>query len=208
MRDRLALALVAPALLALAVPGSGAAGQETLTQREALRLAFPAPAEIERRTAYLTEDQLERARELAAPGVEIDEALVTHYVGRTADSALGVAYFDAHVVRTLREVLMVVVEPGGRIGRIEVLSFQEPREYRPPEGWLDEFAGRSLSDRLSTKGEVVNVTGATLTSRAVTRAARRVLALHRVVDPLGEDDEGSGEPASGRPPKSDGAGRR
>ncbi len=182
---RLALVGAALPLLAL-VPAVGAA-QEALSQREALRMAFPEPAEIERRTAYLAEEELERARELAAPGVEIDEALVTFYVGSVADSTLGVAYFDAHVVRTLREVLMVVVEPDGRIGRIEVLSFQEPREYRPPEGWLDEFGGLTLSERLSTKGDVVNVTGATLTSRAVTRAARRVLALHRIVDPLGGD---------------------
>lgn len=187
------LALVGAALPLLALVPAGGAAQETLSQREALRMAFPEPAEIERRTAYLTEEELVRARELAAPGVEVDEAVVTYYVGSVADSTLGVAYFDAHVVRTLREVLMVVVEPDGRIGRIEVLSFQEPREYRPPEGWLDEFGGLTLSERLSTKGDVVNVTGATLTSRAVTRAVRRVLALHRIVDPLGGDRPSEGD---------------
>lgn len=200
-------ALLLPLVLLL-VPTDRGEGQETLTQQEALRLAFPAPARIERRTAYLSDEALERASRLAAPGVEIDRAVVTYYVGRAGDSALGVAYFDAHVVRTLREVLMVVVEPGGRIGRIEVLSFDEPRQYRPPEGWLDEFGGLALSDRLSTKGEVVNVTGATLTSRAVTRAARRVLALHRVVNPLGEGaGSGEGDAAGGSPP-ADERGRR
>ncbi|MDX1579946.1 MAG: FMN-binding protein, partial [Gemmatimonadota bacterium] len=113
-------------------------------------------------------------------------------VGRRDGEALGVAYFDAHVVRTLREVLMVVLTPAAEIERIEVLDFDEPGEYRPPEGWLDEFRGLGPDDRVSTKGDVVNITGATLTSQAVARAARRVMALHRIIDPIGDDDPGSG----------------
>lgn len=183
------------ALALLGASAGGLAAQQGIGQREALRLAFPEPAEIERRTAFLEESDLRRAEELAAPGVEVDQPVVTYYVGSVGDSAVGVAYFDAHVVRTLREVLMVVVTPAAEIERIEVLDFNEPADYRPPEGWLDEFRGLGLSDRVSTKGEVVNITGATLTSRAVARAARRVLALHRVIDPLGAD--GGGEPPGG-----------
>jgi len=196
-RSRLAVGL---ALALLTGPAGGLAAQQGIGQREALRLAFPESTRIERRTAFLEESDLRRAEELAAPGVEVDQPVVTYYVGSVGDSAVGVAYFDAHVVRTLREVLMVVVTPEAEIERIEVLDFDEPAEYRPPDGWLDEFRGLGLSDRVSTKGDVVNVTGATLTSGAVTRAARRVLALHRVIDPLGAGGGGEGPGGDGDEP--------
>lgn len=162
-----------------------AEAQVRLNQEEALRLAFPSPAQIERRTAFLGPADLERARELAGSGVEVDGRVVTYYVGTRDGQPLGVAYFDAHRVRTLPEVLMIVVTPEARIERIEILSFKEPPEYLVPGSWLQQIVGRELTDELSTKGSIVNMTGATLTARAITGASRRTLALHQVIDPLG-----------------------
>ncbi|GIW51986.1 MAG: FMN-binding protein [Gemmatimonadales bacterium] len=160
------------------------AAQQRLTQEQALRLAFPEPARIERMTAFLSQADLERAREIAGPGVEIRSSVVTYYLGRRGGEILGAAYFDRHRVRTLDEVLMIVVGPDDRIKHIEVLRFAEPPEYRPPEGWLRQLQDRALDDELSLKGAIVNLTGATLTSQAVVQAARRVLALHRVIAPF------------------------
>ena len=177
-------ACLAAALLGGA-PGP-AAGQLFLTQEEALELAFGVDATVERRTAYLSEEQVARIESLDGSDGELDERVVTHYVATRAGKPVGVAYFDAHRVRTLPEVLMVAVEPGGQVARVEVLKFSEPPDYLAPAGWLDQFDGRSLDDELAVERGIVNMTGATLTSRAVTRAVRRVLALHRVIDPLGE----------------------
>lgn len=171
-------------LMALGVGPRHAAAQTRLTQQEALRLAFPAPAEIERHTAFLTADDLARARRLAGADVELAQRVITYYIGRGPDGPVGVAYFDAHRVRTLNEVVMLVVRPDGRIGRIEVLMFAEPPEYGPPDGWIEQIEGRALTSELSLKGAIVNMTGATLTSQAMVRAARRVLALHEVIVPI------------------------
>lgn len=164
---------------AVAAP-SPARGQTFLTQEEALRLAFPPPATIERRTAFLDEAQRAAAGRLAGDA-DVESGIVTYYEGRTADGVTGYAYFDAHRVRTLDEVLMVVVSPDGRVGRVEVLRFGEPREYLPTDRWLDQFPGRRLDERLSGKGDIIPLTGATLTTRAVTGAVRRVLALHEII---------------------------
>ena len=158
--------------------------QSVLTQDEALALAFP-DAKVERRTAYLSDEQLTRVRAAAGEGVTVETRVLTYYLATAGGLPVGVAYFDAHRVRTLPEVLMVVVGTDDRIRRLEVLRFQEPPDYRPPRAWLDRFRGRALDRRLSLKGEVVNLTGATLTSDAVTDAARRMLALHQVVQPFG-----------------------
>ncbi len=116
--------------------------------------------------------------------MEVDQRLVTYYVGRNGSDAAGVAYFDAHRVRTLPEILMIVVSPAGRIARIEILRFSEPPEYRAPDSWLEQFTDQDLNDGLSLKASIVNITGATLTARAVTDASRRILALHQLIRPL------------------------
>lgn len=162
----------------------GATVQVRLTQQEALRLAFPDPAEIERRTAFLGEEQVEEAKRLAGEGIRLEQRVVSYYVGTDSTGVIGAAYFDVHRVRTLTEVLMIVVDRRSRISRIELLTFSEPPEYSPADEWLEQFYGSDLSEGLSLKGSIVGMTGATLTSRAVTYAARRVLALHEVIRPF------------------------
>jgi len=161
------------------------AGAQTLTQDEALALAFP-DAQLERRTAFLGDEDLAAAERLAGPDVEVRSSVVSYYVASRGGEPVGVAYFDAHRVRTLPQVLMIVVGTDGRVVRIETVSFREPPEYRAPDGWLRQFNGRRLDRALSLRGDIATITGATLTAGAATRAARRALALHQVIDPLSE----------------------
>lgn len=180
--------ILLPAMSLLVALGPGRAhGQVTrLTQDEALRLAFPPPAVVERRTAYLSEADLARVANLAGAEAMAESGVVTYYVATRNDSAVGVAYFDAHRVRSLREVLMVVVTPAGRVRRVEVVKFEEPPEYRAPDTWLRQFDGRVLDGDLRLSGAIAVMSGATLTSRATVRATRRVLALHAVIAPFAE----------------------
>lgn len=150
-----------------------------LTQEEALKLAFPG-AKVERHTAYLTEAQQKAAKKLSGDE-ELPSALATYYVGTKDGLDVGTAYFDTHTVRTMDETIMVVVDSAGAIARIEVLSFSEPEEYLPKPHWYAQFQGKPLDDELSMKRGIRAVTGATLTARATTDAARRVLALHKVL---------------------------
>ena len=153
-----------------------------LTQEEALRLAFPG-ATVERRTAFLTEAQQKEAQKLSGDD-QLPRALVSFYVARKDGREVGTAYFDTHVVRTMPETILVVVDPAGILARVEVLSFSEPEEYLPRPRWYAQFPGKPLDAELSVKRGVRPVVGATLTARATTAATRRVLALHRVLHPV------------------------
>ena len=167
-------ALRAAAVTLLLLGWSGAASSKVfLTVDEALRLVF-AGGKVQRRTAYLTKEQVRKAAELS--GEEVASALVTYYEGPG-----GFAYFDTHRVRTLPETLMVVVDPQGKVKRIEVITFREPEEYMPRANWYGQFQGRKLDKDLEVKRGIHPVTGATLTVRATTDAVRRVLALHQVI---------------------------
>lgn len=164
--------------LVAALATGPASARVLLTQEEALALAFP-NCRVERTTVYLTAAETARAGELA--GEEPAGGVVFPYRATCDGKAGGTAYFDSHRVRTLPETVMVVVDPGGQVARVEVLSFDEPPDYLPRDAWYDQFDGRPLDDELRLKAAIRPVTGATLTARATTSAVRRVLALHRVL---------------------------
>lgn len=180
-------------LLSLAtLCGDASGGKVFLTADEALALAFPGCA-IERRTVYLTEAEEERARELAQ--VPLETRIVRPYVATKDGALVGTAYFDAHRVRTKNEVVMFVVGPDSRLGRFELLAFAEPPEYIPRPAFYAQFQGKKLDDELDLKRGIRGVAGATLTVRATTEAARRVLALHAVVGRRVEDPRVPGSAA-------------
>jgi len=165
--------------LGLAALAAGPVSAKTfLSADEALHLAFPS-CKVERRTVFLTPEQLAAARKLA--GGEIKSALVNPYRAVCAGKDAGTAYFDSHVVRTLPETLMVVVDPQGKVSRVEVLAFAEPEDYLPPVRWYGQFLGNGLNDELALGHRIRGVTGASLTARATTEAVRRVLAIHQAL---------------------------
>jgi hypothetical protein len=174
---------VAACLLGCLAVASPLRSEVLVTQEEALELAFPG-AEVKRRTAYLDESQMEEARRRAGPGVPVSTALVPHYVASRDGEPIGVAYFDTHPVRTEAATVMVLVEPDGRIRRLEMIAFDEPRDYLPRPAWLDQFRRQSLDLDLALNRRIRPMTGATLTARSLTAAARRVLALHAVIQPI------------------------
>lgn len=188
-------ALAALCCLAASVPARGAAvphpggGKVFLTKDEALALAFEG-CEVTRRTVALKAEQKSRVAELA--GTKLRKSLVYAYVARKDGELVGIAYFDVHKVRAMRETLMVVVDPNDRIARLEVLAFAEPLDYLPRGRWYAQFVGKRLDETLSLKRGIKGITGATLTARATTDAARRALAVHRVLKEAGTFSQPAG----------------
>lgn len=158
--------------LFLSLPSSA---KSFLSQEEALRLAFPLGAAVTRKTAFLSD--ADRAEVARRSGGAAPTGLVAFYAAALDGKDAGTAYFDTHVVRTLPETILVVIDAKGAISRIEILSFSEPEEYLPRGAWYGQFPGKALGDELSEKKGIRAVTGATITVRVTVEAARRVLAL-------------------------------
>ena len=169
------------ALVAAAYFGvGGAAAAKTFETRDvALRRVFGPTAHIERRTAFLTPEQLATARQAA--GAPIESAHVSYHEATRGDSLLGRAYLDTHRVRNEHETLLVVVGPDGRTCAVDILAFHEPTDYLPPPRWLATLRDRTLSRRLRPGDEVDAISGATLSARAASEAVRRILALDHIL---------------------------
>ena len=145
---------------------------------EALKLAFPG-CETSSETRYLTDAQIARAKELSHG--EVTSPLVVRYRAVCKGKTAGFGYTDTHRVRTHPETLLIIVDGEGVLRKIEMLSFEEPQDYIPKGEWYRQFQDQPLTNELELKRRIPPVTGASLTARATTQAARRVLAIDQVL---------------------------
>lgn len=149
-----------------------------LTRKAALERAFPGLAPV-RRTVYLTPQQAAAVEKAARS--RLPSPVVAMFEARSDGRLVGRAYLDTHVIRTMPATILAVVEPDGRLRKVLVLRFAEPPDYLPRSRWLESFAGRALDDDLWPGRGVPPVTGATLTTRSLTEAVRRCLAVDGLV---------------------------
>jgi electron transport complex protein RnfG len=176
--DRLPVLARALAVTALFLAAPAAGATVFMTQAQALEQAFPS-AHIERHALVLTPGQVQAVQRRAR--VKLDTRLVTAYAAWRGDTLAGTGFFDSRTVRTMPGVFLVVVAPDTTVGRVDVLAFHEPPDYLPPPRWLGLFARHRLDDRLRPRGDIRNLSGASLTTRAVTESVRLALALYEIV---------------------------
>lgn len=148
------------------------------TQQKALQEAFPNGVSIERKTLFLTDEQVNQIQRLAK--TKLESKIVTFYEGEKADSITGYAFFESSIVRTKPETFMVVLDKKARIKFVEVLAFYEPLDYLPTSNWFALFTDKILSDKLWPKRDIHNITGATLSVQAITQGVRKMLAIYEV----------------------------
>lgn len=79
--------------------------------------------------------------------------------------------------------IAVVLDAAGRVERVELLVYRESRgaEVRR-RAFLRQFKDKHVDSRLRVGDDVRNITGATISSRAVTNGVRLVLRLRRMLD--------------------------
>lgn len=147
----------------------------TLSPAEAVALAFPR-ARCERVPLALDAAQLRSVQQRAR--ARLHSRHVTAWVAWRGDTLAGIAFLDQRTVRTMPATILTAIRSDTTIGRVEILAFHEPQDYRPPVRWLARFPGRRLDERLWPRRDVPNLAGATLSARALTESVRVGLALY------------------------------
>lgn len=154
-------------------------GKLFMSQDAAIRKAFPDAERVDRKTLYLTPEQIQEIEKSAK--ARVDSSVISYYQGRKGNAFLGTAFFDTRLVRTMPMTTMTVVNPDGSLAFVEVLSFYEPEDYLPRLRWLDLFKGKSFSDRLRLRRDIPNVTGATLSCQTISDGVRAQLAIYQTL---------------------------
>jgi hypothetical protein len=163
---------------ALSAEAPHGVGGSLPSREEILRSVYPDTTHSAERI-FLTEAEAIKVKEMT--GKELPSPLIALYRVRRAETVVGRAYVDTHVIRTKRESLLVCLDAEGRVKRVEATAFLEPREYNLSERWYEQYKRKSLESDLRLGQSIRSVAGATLTSRAAADAIRRVLAIDHVV---------------------------
>lgn len=151
-----------------------------LTPQDALKLAFKSSATVVLEKHSLTREQIGNAERLMGSKIERKDWNI--YVGKSAEKIDGYAIIDHEIGRMEPITFMSLITPEGRIGAIEILVYRESQGSEVSEKrFLDRFQGKSLSDPLRPQNDIPNISGATLSVRAVTTGARRALAVWKVL---------------------------
>lgn len=150
-----------------------------MTRDEALKTIYPDATHIEHQRVFLGPEQKKKVEDKARS--KLASILFTFYVAKRGDEVLGYSIIDTHIVRTHTETVMITIDPGGTVRRVDVLAFFEPTDYYPSDRWINLFKMARLTSSLWVGRGIPNITGATLTSNAITSAVRRSLALFEEV---------------------------
>lgn len=151
-----------------------------LQVEEALRLAFPQAERFVTEEVRLTDDQKHHVAALADH--PIPEETFTVYKAMRDGRLDGYAVVTEEIGRFHDITFLVAVTPEGTVKRVEVLVYRESRggEVRQRR-FLHQFDGKSLRDPIRLNRDLLNITGATLSVRAMSRGVRKVLGvIHEV----------------------------
>lgn len=159
-----AMVMVAPAAMATVY----------LSPEQALEAIFPEhqAAEFKSSTLKLRKDQ--RKAVSASSGLSVRDQEIK--IWTAADGSQ--MYVDQVVGKHEFITFAMGVSPDGKVRSVEILEYKETYggEVRRPE-WRKQFKGKKLGDGFKLGKDIMNISGATLSSHSVTDGVSRLLAI-------------------------------
>jgi len=171
------LAVCLPALAQSARAQDGTAVY--LTVEQAPKAVFPEADQFERKDIPVTPDLGRRLRQLVSPAKPtIWEPFYMTFVARKGGEVIGYAVICEEIGKHRPITFIVGVTLDGRVKDAALMMYREPQgdEVRH-RGFLAQFAGKTLSNPIMQHQDIRNVSGATLSVRAMARGVRKALAV-------------------------------
>jgi FAD:protein FMN transferase len=147
-----------------------------LSPEQALELAFPGADSVEKEEVRLSPAQKERVERRL--GWRLADGALTVRKSFAGGRLLGYSVVAEEIGKYKPITFMVSAAPDFRADRVDVLVYREPRgaEVRKAR-FLRQFKGKSGRSPLRINRDIINITGATLSVRAMSAGVKRVLCV-------------------------------
>jgi len=163
----------AAALAASAVPASA---EVYLTEAQALGVILGDKAIVRREQKTLDlamRKKLEQENNLRFP-----EGSYTFFVATQDGRPAKYALVLNEIGKTEPITFMVGMSPEGKITEVVIMEFRENRGWEVKEKrFLNQFRGKTVRNAIRVDEDIINYTGATLSSKAIARGVKRALLL-------------------------------
>src|SRR5262245_35391976 len=147
-----------------------------LEPEEALKLVFKGSDQVVLEKSTLTPVQKAAAERSAGAPIERNEW--NFYIGRTSGRVDGYAVIDHEIGKLDPITFLTAISPQGSVLSVEILIYCESQGSEVHESrFLKQYENKTLASPLRPGRDIQNISGATLSVRAVTTGVKRDLAV-------------------------------
>ena len=153
-----------------------------LTLEEAPQAVFPEADSFERKDVEVNDATRRRMKKLIGRlKPTIWEPFYISFIAAKQEEVIGYAVICEEIGKHRPITFIVAAYPDGSVKDVALMMYREPvgEEIRYP-AFLKQFSGKSLANPIFPRRDIKNVTGATLSVRAMSRGVRKALAFIRL----------------------------
>ncbi len=150
-----------------------------LTLEEAPKAVFPEADSFERKDIEVDDTTRRRMKKLVGRlKPTIWEPFYISFIASRKEEVIGYAVICEEIGKHRPITFIVGAYPDGSVKDVALMMYREPvgEEVRY-RGFLKQFDGKSLENPIFPRRDIKNVTGATLSVRAMSRGVRKALAF-------------------------------
>ena len=149
--------------------------QVLISPIEAMKENYAQDATISKKNILLTKTKFQNIQKFAK--VKLDTKIYRVYSASKNGKALGYGILINRKVRSKNAVILYIIAKN-KLQDIEIIAFNEPKEYLPTKLWSKQFKNRDTDKMLHLSREIPSISGATLSARSVTDASRIAFAIY------------------------------
>lgn len=147
-----------------------------LSREQAQKILYPSAEKFEEKNLELSANEVNQLSKSTA--TRLSSSKITYRIAKKGDAVLGIVFFDHTLGKHELIDYAVAVSPKGEVQGVEILEYRESHgwEIRNPK-WRSQFLGKNSRSKLRLHSDVYNISGATISCRAITNGVKQILAI-------------------------------
>ena len=151
--------------------------QVYLTKKQAFEIAFPGADKIKKERLWLTKEEIRAIEEIYM--YKIYEKRFTFYTGIKNGKSMGSMLIDNIIGKSFPITFMTVLNTDGTVRDVEIMVYREPQGWEVRyKSFRSQFYGKDTS---SNSNEILSISGATLSVRAVKSGVYKAMAAYKIL---------------------------
>ena len=147
---------------------------------EALKLIFSDSQQVVSEDRTLTPSQKETVEKRL--GSKLSKDIWKFFIAKSGARIDGYALIDHEVGKTEPITFLTAISPEGTVRQVEILVYREPIGSEVEHSrFRNQYRGKSAEDPIRVGQDIANISGATLSARAVTVGVKRAVTLWKVL---------------------------
>ena len=152
--------------------------QVLISPQDAMSYTYGVDAKIEKKNILLSKTQAKKIQ--TESRVKLKSKIFRIFKATQESKTLGYGVLVNRKVRSKNAVVLYLIS-NNILKSIEIIAFNEPREYLPSKQWNAQFKNTPTNTMLRVSKDIPTITGATLSARSVTESSRVAFAVYNEV---------------------------